>query len=376
MAERTSSIATALAVTGCGVVSPIGIGFEAFMEAFDDGRSGQVALGDYFAEPLPQKTACYLASFEVRDFLGRKGTSFYDRLTALGMVACDLTLAHSDLVITDANREMVGVIVGTSTGSLKSASDYSRETMTQEHPHWVNPILFPNTILNSLAGQAAIRYGLKGVNATVAGGQLSSLMVLRYASMVIRQGRANALVVGGVEEFTPHNAWRLHHTGLLEGTNTLMGEGSAMFVVEATTAVRKAGRFPLAEILACEVIQCGQLDEPEGLAQHFAGCISRALDRAGVTPEQIWAVSSSETGNCLLDTIERGGLNLALPQPLAHQLRVKRQVGECDSAAGAFQLAALLALYRKCTDGNRRCSLVLSVGEDGSMGCAVVKGGG
>ncbi|MCI0729733.1 MAG: hypothetical protein L0332_23880 [Chloroflexi bacterium] len=391
MGERALPVATPLAITGCGVLSSIGTGLGAFMEALCADRSGRVPVADLFDERLPESEACIVQDFQVSHFLGKKGTSFFDRITSLAVVTCGLALQQSGLVVSDENRRRIGVVLGTSTGSLKSASDYSRETMVQERPYLVNPILFANTILNCAAGQAAVWYSLKGVNSTVAGGQLSSLMAIRYAGMAIRQGYADILLAGGVEEFTPHSAWALHHIGILKGTDTLFGEGCAVFVVEAVAAARAAGREPFAELLACEVSNVGFTsnsispngrspygDQPTDrtkVAQGLALCIQRALIRAAVTPDEVWAVSSGATGNCVLDSVEEEGIHLALGRRPIRRLQVKKQVGECYSAAGALQLAGLLALYLS-PDSLRAptVSLVLSVGEDGGVGCAVIRG--
>jgi 3-oxoacyl-[acyl-carrier-protein] synthase II len=375
MGQRATAIAAPLAITGCGVLSSIGIGFEAFSDALCAGRSGRTAVANLFAGPLPEDEACVISEFEVSKFLGKKGTSFFDRITSLAVVTCGLALQASNLVVSDENRQRIGIVLGTSMGSVKSASDFSRETLVQDRPYLVNPILFPSTILNCASGQAAIWHSLKGANTTVSGGQLSSLMAFRYAGIVIRQGYADAVLAGGVEEFTPHSAWGSHHAGTLKGTGTLVGEGCAVFVLEDAAAAHAAGRVPLAEILACEIGNYGELSDHLLLARGLATCIQRALARAGAAPDQVWAISSGATGRRVLDRVEEEGVRLALSRPPARWLRVKKVVGECYSAAGALQLAALLSSYRTNADDCGRVSLVLSVGEDGGVGCAVVKGG-
>ncbi len=289
------------------------------------------------------------------------------------MVACGLALKDSRLDVSDANRDRVGIAIGTSTGSAKSASDYTRETLVQERPYLVNPLLFPNTILNCPAAQAAIWYSLKGVNATISGGQLTSLMALRYGTTVIRQGYADVLLVGAVEEFTPHTAWGFHHAGLLRNTDTLVGEGCVVFVVEEPANAIAAGRRPLAQILACEMAVYGELGHDAEVPRGLARCIQRALRRAGVAPGEVWAVAGCSTGDPVLDEVEQEGLALALHHMPPERINVKQQVGECYSAAGAFQLAALLSAFRTTANGAERCGLVTSIGHTGAVGCALVK---
>src|SRR6185369_14219525 len=140
----------------------------------------------------------------VRDLLGRKGTSSFDRRSALAVVACGQAIEASDIRVDDTNRRRIGIVLGTSLGSLKSMNDYTQETLRYDRPYLVEPLLFPNTVMNCAAGQAAIRYGLKGINATVAGCELAFLHALRYSRNAFRCEYADALLIGAVEEFTPH----------------------------------------------------------------------------------------------------------------------------------------------------------------------------
>ncbi len=374
MGEREPVLAHRLAITGCGVVSPIGVGFQDFAEAVLEGRSGTSPVDGFFEESLPCELACFMPDFDVADYLGSKGTTFYDRTTALVVVACGLALQTSDLEVTDQTREQIGITIGSSMGSIKSISDYVRETLIQDRPYLVNPVLFPNTVMNCAAGQAAIWHRLKGVNATVSGGQLSSLLALRYAAMVLRQGYAQAVLVGGVEEFCPQLAWGFHHAAALADTDTLLGEGCCVFVVEEASAVLAVGRRSMAEILACEAETSGQATNGSALSEKLARCIERSLRRAGRQAEQVWAVAGSFNGASAFDRVELEGIARALGTVPPRLIRVKDLVGECYSAAGAFQLAALLASYRGTSAGQERLGLVTSVSPDGIVGCAVVRG--
>ncbi len=376
MGQPTPPIDRPLAITGCGVLSSIGVGLDEFAVALDGGRSGRVPLaGGSFSEPLPGEHACVMHAFDPATFLGRKGTAFFDRTTSLVVVACGLALKESDLIVTDQNRNRVGITIGTSTGSVKSVSDFARDTLVQERPYLVNPVLFPNTVMNAAAGQAAIWHVLKGINATVSGGQLSSLLAMRYASMGIRQGYVDVVLAGGVEEFSPQTAWGYHHTRALEATETLVGEGCAIFVIEDAAAVRAAGRTPLAQLLACDVGTAAQPSDASGVSRALARCIHRALARGGVTGDQVWAVCGSFSGDPLFDQVEDEGIGQVLGRIPAVVPRIKPQLGECYSAAGALQIAAVLSLYRTRPGPPGRVALVTSVDRDGSVGCAVVMEG-
>lgn len=364
---------TTLAITGWGVVSSLAIGADEFTAAVDEGRSGLRDVTGMFDEELPEDQAFALTDFKVRDHLGRKGTSFFDRSTSLGLVGCTLALDDTDLTVTDDNRERVGIVLGTTAGSIKATSDYSRETLENDRPYLVNPLLFPNTVMNCAAGQSAIWHKLKGVNATVAGGQLAGLSALRYARNQIRRRYADALLVGSVEEFSPHTAWFTHRQHSAEVGRAKLGEGSAVFVVEDAATVRAQGRRPDAEVLAVEVGTYGAPGHEPDAGAGLAGCIRRALDRAGVDPAEVRAVATGECGITRLDDIERRGTEAALGTEV-WRVRAKEWVGECHSASGSLQIAAVLAGHRGHPELDGAVSVVTSVSPDGGVGAAVLRG--
>ncbi|PWI06376.1 hypothetical protein DIZ27_34040 [Streptomyces sp. NWU339] len=364
---------TTLAITGWGVVSSLAIGADEFTAALREGRSGLRDVTGMFDEELPEDQAFAMPDFKIRDHLGRKGTSFFDRSTALGLLGCTLALDDTDLTVTDDNRDRVGIVLGTTAGSIKATSDYSRETLENDRPYLVNPVLFPNTVMNCAAGQSAIWHKLKGVNATVAGGQLAGLSTLRYARNQIRRGYADALLVGSVEEFSPHTAWFDHRLHSAEEGRARLGEGSAVFVVEDAATVRAQGRHPDAEVLAVEVGTYGAPGREPDAGAGLADCIRRALARAGVEPSQVRAVATGESGIARLDDIERRGTDAALGTEV-WRVRAKQWVGECHSASGSLQIAAVLAGHRGHPELDGAVSVVTSVSPDGGVSAAVLRG--
>ena len=364
---------SALAISGWGVLSPLGTGAEEFTSAWTERRSGLCDVADMFDDPLPADKACAIPGFNVRDHLGRKGTSFFDRSTSLSVVTCGLALADSDLVVDDGNRPDVGVLLGLTTGGPQATAEFIREILISDRPHLVNPVLFPYAVMNGAAGATATWHRLQGVNATISGGQMAFLSVLRYARNKIRNGYARALLAGATEEFSPHRAWGSHQARGASPERVPLGEGSAYFVVEPLEEVRAAGRRCDAEILAIEsglYAEPGSEDDPaEGLAE----CIERALRRAGVSPDEVRTVAPSLAGSPRRDKVERDGITAALGA-LPDTLPVKELVGETYSAAGAMQLAAVLAGHRGTPGRDGEISLLTSVTSEGMVGAALVRG--
>ncbi|GAA0459384.1 3-oxoacyl-ACP synthase [Paractinoplanes deccanensis] len=365
----TRTVVEPLMITGCGVVSAAGIGLDALADAIGAGRADQPAASA-FPEDAPPIPLAAVPDLKVAEHLGAKGTRHLDRTTLLALVACNRALAGLVPALPEPDRARTGVAIGTSTGSIRSSSEFSRETLVQALPYLVRANLFPNSVMNCCAARIAIVNGIRGVNATLAGGQLSSLAALRYARNVIDRGHADRVLAGGVEELSAQSAWAWHLArGLSPGT--AVGEGCAVFVAESRRAADRAGRPVLAEVLACEVRSTGGDDPRHQLSTALAGCVERALRRSGVGPDDVREVAPGATGQRGLRALERRGVR-AVVGGRPGEVRVAPVLGETFSAGGALQLAALIAGWRRRPPAGG-VALVTSVGHDGTAGCLVVR---
>lgn len=365
-----------LAVTAHGVVSPAGIGLDALAEALAGTRAAcadvdQLPLGEAASDGMPGPVRV-VPEFKIADHVGRKGTRHLDRTTALGLAATAVLRSASGLD-EDPRWATTGVVLGSTSGSVRSSSEFALDTHVQERPYLVNAAAFPNTVMNSVTGQVAIWHGLRGINATLSGGTTASLAAFRYARNALAQGHADRLLVGGVEELCPQTAWGWAATGGLTG-DTPVGEGCAVFAVEDLETARESGAEVLAEVLAVETAFVPEGVRP-GLAGALADCIARALARSGVQASEVGLVALGATGLAGLEGAERRGVRRALGAHEAAELRVKDVTGEAYSANGALQLAAVLAHWQGAPAGIARTALITGVGHDGNVACLVVRDG-
>jgi len=358
---------TGAVITGWGVLSAAAGGVAPLIVVVEavrrKGMPGRTTIVDWYDEPLPDPSAAVVDGFDITALLGRKGTSSFDRATGLAVVACGQALSDSGLAVTDETRQRIGIALGTTLGSLRSTSDFSRETLVQERPYLVNPVLFPNTVMNCAAGQAAIRYGLKGVNATIAGGPLAFLGALRYATNALRAGYADAVLTGCVEEYTPHAAWAVHRTRCAPpGVPT--GEGAAVCVIERADTARAAGRNVDADVLAATA---GFAASPSDWADSLAACVRRVLPAAAVGSGQVDLVASADRAECAAAMSALDGVH---PRELVAQ----EIFGECQAASGALQLASVLAVHRGDAGRDGQLALITGHTPEGAVGAALLRG--
>ncbi|WP_256104937.1 beta-ketoacyl synthase N-terminal-like domain-containing protein [Streptomyces sp. ODS05-4] len=360
MTATTAAAVRPLYVLGAGVVSSAGLGLGPLAASLSGGaRVDEGPVGED-AAAYPPRPVRAVRGLDVKRHLGRKGTKYLDRLTSFGLVSCQEVLRDAP-----AGGGLTGVVLATNTGSVSTHSTLLHDTLTSEKPYLVNPGRFPNTVMNSTSGQIAIRNGLRGPNATVAGGQTASLLAFRHARLALDLGRCEQLLVGGAEELSAPAAWAWHRTGVLR-EDAALGEGAAVFTVRRE---RPAGGV-LAELLACEV---RFTPEPREYADGLAYAVTRALDRSGVRPGEVSAVSLGAVHQRGLEGIEARGVRTALGGEPRRAVRVADVLGETYSASGAMQLAALLALWGLEPPAPGTAALVTSVGRDGNAAALVMR---
>ncbi|GAA1954445.1 beta-ketoacyl synthase N-terminal-like domain-containing protein [Amycolatopsis minnesotensis] len=313
--------------------------------------------------PLPAPDAHAVVDFDVRAELGRRGTSFLDRATSLAVVACRDALADAGLEPDDTNRDRIGVALGTTVGSFKSTSEFSLDSKVSEKPYLVNPVLFPNTVMNCAAGQAAIRFGLRGVNATVAGGPIGFLAALRYATNALERGYAGVMLVGAAEEFSEHRAWA-HALSTGDPKAASVGEAAVVFVVEASPT----GRAPQADVLA--VCTGYGPAAAGGRDRALRSCTRRALRTAGVGHDEIVAVVTGEADEADLSEYRpvTGVLGKEVPRLLP-----KVYFGDCGAATGGLGVGLLLAGHRGIGPSPAGAALVTGCDPDGAVAVAVLR---
>jgi len=346
-------------VRGWSALSSAGIGTRALSDriAGMDLDTAPTGPDTEFAEPLPAPGHA-VTGFDPVARLGRKGTSTYDRVTALTSVCCQEALEEAGTVVDDTTSPRIGVVLGTTLGSLKSSSDFERDTLVHARPYMVNPRLFPTGVMNFAAGQVAIRFGLRGVNATLAGGDVAFFNGLRYAATMLGHGRAEVMLTGAAEEFTPHRAWAAHLTG---GTAAPLGEGAAMFVLTRPDAPSWTGPDRWAHVRG--VATGFGAGDRSGAA--LTGCVIRLLEETRTDPAVVTTVLTGEA--TADDTTEYGPVAQALGQS-PRRMMVKRLLGECSAASAALALSFLLA-----ADADPGLTLLTARGRDGSVGAALVE---
>ena len=349
-----------IVITGAGVISSIGAGVADFERALYAGESG-VGPSQIFGDAA---TTAEIRNFSPQPWLGNKGIRVLDRVARLLSVSAHMALCGSNLAradATDADPD-VGIVWGTMLGSVHSIASFDWSGLV-DGPNYVNPMDFPNTVINSAAGQAAIKFKLGGVNSTICAGGASGLYALHYAAEFLRLGRARVLLAGGAEELSEESFLGFRKSGYAspsgcprpfdpERDGAVLGEGAVLLVLESVETARERGAQPWAEISGFGSAQ----DAHSARAFHLRGegateAIRMAMESAGIEPAQIACIISAGSGNRAGDEMESRALANVFGPCLAEIpiCAPKAALGETLGAAGAFgALISALALRRQC----------------------------
>ena len=215
------------AITAVGVVSPLGVGEEAFFAALDAGAPAAVTNADGL-------TVARVGEFGAKQQIAPGTLRRLPRLSQMAIVAGKEALAKG-AVPYDPTR--IGVVLGTGLGTLEETIAFMRGYL-EGGPEAASPLLFPSSVMNAAAGQLALECKLRGVNSTVNHRDASPLSALTMACDLLELGRADALVVGAVDELSGP---ALAGYKKLGAGDVVLGEGAAMLLVEREDDARKRG---------------------------------------------------------------------------------------------------------------------------------------
>ena len=362
-----------IAVTGLGIVSPLGNSKAAYLDAVK-------------ADKKPESASVH-STISLDDYkeLGIK-MAFYRKLDNLGQlqtVSGMRALQDGAFKVSDDNAKDIGIIVGTSEGGLGSTYDFE-ELIAREGNANGSAFKFPHTVYNAAGGYLSICSGIKGYGVTITTGPLSGLDSIGYSMNVIYDGQEKAMMATGTDENIPvitEFAQKLNFaaTGVVapfaDTEGCVVGDGSVSILLEEEEYAKARGAkvycYALGYGHGRKNVKFGKLS---GSDEALDKAIADALADAGISAGDIDAVCGFANGFKTVDDIEKGALTRVFGEKLATMplFEVKERVGEgrAGSAALAASEAAMLLSGELASDG------AYFVAADGSVARKVVEASG
>ncbi len=188
-------------VTGLGMVSPVGNTVDETWRAITNGVSGVATISMFDASAFTTQFSASVSDLVVGDYFPEKDARKMDTFIQYGMVAGIQAMTDSGIDVTEAIAPRFGTIIGSGIGGIGSIED---GTMTVENrgPRRLSPFFVPGSIINMIAGNLSIKYGLKGPNLAVTTACTTGTHAIGLAARSIRYGEADVMLAGGSEMAT------------------------------------------------------------------------------------------------------------------------------------------------------------------------------
>ncbi len=351
-------------VTGMGVVTPLGIGLNAFWQGLTEGRSGVGPITQCDPLDSPCRIAAEVHGFEPRDYMDAKELRRVTRSTHFAVAAARMAQADAGLTIDASNRHEVGALIGNGSSSPPDTEAAAR-VLFERGASRMNPFYITSSLPNMPSCQVAIQLGLTGYNTAIATACAASAQAIGEAAEVIRRGDATVMFAGGTEapicrltlaSFCAVRALSTRNDEPVRASRPfdltrdgfVLAEGAGVLVLEQLAHARRRGARIYAELIGyastCDAFHV-TAPHPEG--DGAARAMARAMARARITPQQVDYINAHATSTPTGDVVETLAIKHVFGE-YAHSVPIsstKSMTGHLTSAAGAVEAAAtILAL--------------------------------
>ncbi len=343
-------------VTGCGVVSPVGIGKESFWESLIKARSGVGKITHFDASEFDSHIAGEVKDFSPPDFLSVKDLRRSPRFVQFALKATEEALAESGISPEKIDPYQIGVIIGSGVGSLETV-EKEHKTLLEKGPSKLSPFMIPMLITNEAAGNVAIYFKLKGINFCTVTACASGAHAIGEGFRAIREGKAQAMVCGGTEAcIVPLGVGGFCAVKSLSKRNDeperasrpfdrdrdgfVIAEGAGIVVLEELEHAKKRGAYIYAELAGygatCDAYHI-TAPNPDGDAA--ARAISIALKEAGVAARGNIYINAHGTSTQLNDKMETKAIKMVFGKHAKDVAisSIKSMTGHTLGAAGAIE---------------------------------------
>ncbi|GAA2427650.1 beta-ketoacyl-[acyl-carrier-protein] synthase family protein [Streptomyces macrosporus] len=352
-------------ITGIGVTAPGGVGTKNFWSLLSEGRTATRRISFFDPSPFRSQVAAEVDFDAELHGLTPQEVRRMDRAAQFAVVTAREAMTDSGLEFSDLDPYRVGVTVGSAVGATtgldweyRTVSDGGRLELV-DHAYAV-PHLYNYFVPSSFAAEVSWAVGAEGPSTVVSTGCTSGLDAVGYATELIREGTCDVMVAGAtdapispitvacfdaIKATTPRNDDPEHASRPFDGSRNgfVLGEGSAMFVLEELQSARRRGAHVYAEIAGfasrCNAYHMTGL-RPDG--REMAEAIRVALDEARLNPEDIDYINAHGSGTKQNDRHETAAFKRSLGEhayatPVSS---IKSMVGHSLGAIGSIEIAA------------------------------------
>lgn len=345
-----------IAVTGLGLLTPVGTDVASAWDAICNGKSGITPITAFDVSEFSTRFGGSLQDFDREKYIAPKEARRMDEFMHYGIAAGVQALEDSGLEESGFEPERFGVAVGSGIGGITTIE----ETALQIHdsgPRKVTPFFVPGSIINMISGNLSIRFNLKGPNISVVTACTTGTHNIGLAANMISNSQADIMLVGGAEMATsrvglggfcaaralstrnddPERAsrpWDKDRDGFV------LSDGAGVMVLEEMEHARKRGATIYAELVGFGMSgDAYHMTAPSEGGEGAARCMRNALQSAQLDPSEINYINAHGTSTLAGDVAESQAVKTVFGDH-AHKLCVsstKSMIGHLLGASGAAE---------------------------------------
>jgi 3-oxoacyl-[acyl-carrier-protein] synthase II len=351
-------------VTGVGIVAPVGLDTKSAWENILAGKSGIQPITHFDVEPFSTRFGGPIYGFDPEQYVSRKDARKMDKFIHYGIGAGSQAIEDAGIEITDANRKRIGVAVGSGIGGI-SGIESSYAAYLKGGPRRISPFFVPANIVNMVAGDLSIKYGLKGPNYSIVSACSSGTHNIGEAALMIQYGVVDAMLAGGAEmATTPVGLGGFAAAKALSTRNDapelasrpfdrdrdgfVLSDGAGVVFLEEYEMAKARGARIYAEIAGVGMnSDAYHMTAPSENGEGASDCMLLALESAGTNPGDVDYINAHGTSTPAGDIAETKGIKRAFGEH-AKRLAVsstKSMTGHMLGAAGGAEaIFTLLAM--------------------------------
>src|SRR5215510_9338406 len=299
-------------LTGLGLICPVGIGVPTSWQNILGGKSGIARISRFDASGYTSQIAGEVKGFDATKYISAKEVRRFDTFIHYGLAAAVEAIKDSGLDLSKENVEQVGVCIGSGIGGLPLIEN-THDAVLAGGPRRISPFFVPGSIINMIAGQLSIMYGLKGPNLAIVTACTTANHSIGEAGRLIEYGDADVMIAGGSEAtISPLGVGGFCAARALSTRNDdppaasrpwdadrdgfVLGEGAGVAVLEEYEHAKKRGAR-----IYCEVSGYGMSADTHHITapcedgEGAVRCMANAMRNAGVNRDQIDYVNAHGT---------------------------------------------------------------------------------
>ncbi|HEC70085.1 MAG TPA: beta-ketoacyl-[acyl-carrier-protein] synthase II [Candidatus Omnitrophica bacterium] len=316
-------------VTGCGVISPLGLNKEENLSALIEGKSGIDRITQFDASSFSSQIAGEVKGFDPTKIFPPKEVKRISRFVQFAVSASSEAISQSGLDFSRLDPYRVGVVIGSGIGSLKIVEE-QHKVLLKKGPSRLSPFLIPLLITNEAAGQVAIYFKLKGLNFCTVTACASGAQAIGEAFRSIKDNKAEVVIAGGTEAcitslgvggFCALKALSTRNSEPQRASRPfdknrdgfVIAEGAGILVLEELEHAKKRKAEILAEVCGygatCDAYH---ITAPEPSGEAAAKAMNLALEEAKADASGVDYINAHGTSTLLNDKTETKAIKIAL----------------------------------------------------------------